>query len=598
MLVLLAAAFTVSDGDSVLWRVWERVPELKDNQDAAASIPARLPPNVRRSVANPRVQDSVRSALKAAMEGSQINTVNDTYDAIVVGGGHNGLTAAGYLGKAGLKTLVLEGRPIVGGASVTEEIHPGFRVSTVSYVVSLLRTEVISDLELGRHGLELMPLDGTLAVCGDDYLSLTGDEGHDRKEVERFSMTDYDAMEQFDSMVQEIGGVLRNQMLREPPKLDGGLRDITALARMGLDVRKLSPDKRYRLAQMMAGSVRGIIERWFQSDMVKSMYASACVSGNFASIDQPGSAIPFFHMAIGELDGELGAWRLVKGGMGGISEAMASFARSKGVEIRTNAPVERIRVENSRAVGVQLESGEILSSRCVLSNPDPKLTFLKLVNRGDVDEQFIRDIEQLRMGHSSMKVNLALKALPDIRFPELRVEDRWSRSDITVFPSVEGLEANYMAAAAGRLPQEPRLEITIPSTIDDSLAPPGQHVMTVLAKYYPYELVDGLHWEDIKEDVADKIVAYIARVMPNLPDVIVGRQTISPQDLEAIYGLTEADIFHGRHDLDQLFSLRPHPRAAQYRTPIKNLYLCGSGAHPGGGVTGAPGHNAAHEILR
>ncbi len=523
--------------------------------------------------------------------------MRERYDAIVVGGGHNGLTAAGYLGKAGLKTLVLERRPIVGGAAVTEEIHPGFRVSSVSYVVSLLRSEVIRDLELKRHGFEMLALDGTLAVCGDDYLFLTDDEEHDRKEVERFSTTDYRAIEQFDAMIQEIGAVLRNQMLREPPKLDAGLRDIAAFAGMGLDIRKLSPEQRYRLAQMLTSSARNIIERWFESPMVRNMYASNCFSGNFASLGQPGSAIPFFHMAIGELDGELGAWRLVKGGMGAITQAMASFARLTGVEIRTDAPVEKIRVENGRAVGVRMENGEVFNSRCVLANTDPKRTFLKLIDRNDLDEEFARDIEQLRMGHSSMKVNLALKTLPDIRFPELRDGGRWSRSDITMFPDIEGIEANYAAAAAGRLPQEPRLEITIPSTIDDSLAPPGQHVVSVLAKYYPYELADGLHWDDIKEEVADRIVSYMGRVMPNLTDVIVGRQTLSPLDLETIYGLTESDIFHGRHDLDQLFSLRPHPRAAQYRTPIRNLYLCGSGTHPGGGVSGAPGHNAARRVI-
>jgi len=523
--------------------------------------------------------------------------MSGTHDAIVVGGGHNGLTAAGYLGKAGLKTLVLERRPIVGGSAVTEEIHPGFRVSTVAYVVSLLRSEVIQDLQLKSHGFEMLPLDGTLAVCGDDYLFLTGDEVHDRKEVERFSTTDFDAMEQFDSMVQEVGVVLRNQMLRQPPKLDAGIRDLAALAGMGLDIRRLSSDGRYRLAQMLTGSARGIIERWFQSVMVRSMYASACFSGNYASLEQPGSALPFFHMAIGELDGELGAWRLVKGGIGGISEAMASFARSVGVEIRVDAPVRRILVEGGRAVGVELESGEMLLSRCVLANTDPKRTFLELVGRGDLDEEFVRDIEQLRMGHASMKVNLALRALPDIRFPELRDGDRWTRSDLTIFPDIDGLEANYTEAAAGRLPQEPRLEITIPSTIDDTLAPRGRHVMSVLAKYYPYHLADGLHWDDIKEEVADRIVTSMTRVMPDLAGVIVGRQTLSPLDLETVYGLTEGDIFHGRHDLDQLFSLRPHPRAAQYRTPIRDLYLCGSGAHPGGGITGAPGHNAARRVI-
>jgi phytoene dehydrogenase-like protein len=523
--------------------------------------------------------------------------VSQTYDAIVVGAGHNGLTAAGYLGKAGLKTLVLERRSIVGGAAVTEEIHPDFRVSTVSYVVSLLQGKVISDLELKTHGFEMLPLDGALAVCGDDYLFFTGDKKHDREQVERFSTSDFDAMDQFDAMVQTIGVVLRNQMLREPPKLDAGLRDISSLAGMGMDIRRLSPDERYRLAQMLTSSARSIIERRFESSMVRSMYGSECFSGNFASLDQPGSAIPFFHMAIGELDGELGAWRLVKGGMGGITQAMASFAQSKGVEIRTDAPVRRIRVEDGRTIGVELEDGEVLTSRCVLANTDPKRTFLELVHREDLDDEFARDIEQLRMGHSSMKVNLALSSLPDIRFQELRDGGRWSRSNISIFPDIEGLEANYAAAAAGRIPKEPRLEISIPSTIDDSLAPQGQHVMSVLAKYYPYNLADGLEWDNIKEDVADEIVSYVTRVMPNLPEVIIGRQTISPLDLETIYGLTESDIFHGRHDLDQLFSLRPHPRAAQYRTPIPGLYLCGSGAHPGGGVTGAPGHNAARRVI-
>ena len=267
-----------------------------------------------------------------------------------------------------------------------------------------------------------------------------------------FSSNDFAAMETFESMVQEIGSVLRKQMLREPPKLDAGLRDLTALAGMGLDVRRLSPDQRYRFAQMMTGSARSMIERWFESDMVKAMYASACFSGNFASLDQPGSAIPFFHMAIGELDGELGAWRLVKGGMGGISEAMASFARSVGVEIRTDAPVAKIRVADGQAVGVQLEDGEVIASRCVLANTDPKRTFLELVDRGDFDDDFARDIEQLRMGHSSMKVNLALDALPDIRFPELRRSDRWTRSDITMFPDVAGLEAKLPVGASRPTP--------------------------------------------------------------------------------------------------------------------------------------------------
>jgi len=523
--------------------------------------------------------------------------MNKNYDAIIVGGGHNGLTAAGYLGKVGLKTLVVERRPVVGGAVVTEEICPGYRISAVSYVVSLLRPEIIRDLELSKHGFEMIRMAGSLAVCKDDYLFLNDDEKHDHKEVGRFSSLDYDAMLQFDAMVQTIGDVVRNQMLREPPKLDAGFQDLLAIFRMGLDVRKLSPEMRYRLIQMLTGSAHDFIEHWFESPMVKSMYASACFSGNFASLRQPGSAIPFFHAAIGEIEGEKGAWRLVKGGMGALTQAMAGFAKSKGVEIRTEAAVKKIMIENGRTVGVLLENGEIFKSRCVMANTDPKRTFLKLVDPEHLASKFIADIRQIRMGHSSLRLNLALKGLPDIKFFPPGAEGEWHRSDITIHPDIDGMEANYFAAATGQLPEEPRLEITIPSTLDDSLAAQGHHVMSVLAKYYPYKLADGLSWNDVKEDVADRIIAYIARVMPNLPELIVGRQMLSPLDLETVYGLTEADIFHGRHDLDQLVSLRPHPQAAQYRTPVQGLYLCGSGAHPGGGVSGAPGYNAARRVI-
>ena len=521
----------------------------------------------------------------------------EKYDAIIVGGGHNGLTAAGYLGKAGLKTVVLERRPEVGGSAVTEEFYPGYRISTVSYVVSLLRPEVIRDLELKRHGFEMIRMDGTLAVCGEEYLFLSGDEECDRKEVSRFSEFDYEAMRHFDAMVQKVGDVLRKQMLREPPKLNAGFSDLMALTRMGLDIRRLTPDLRHRLLQMFTSSAYDLIERWFESPMVKRMYASSCFSGNFASLRQPGSAIPFFHMAVGEIDGEQGAWRLVKGGMGAITQAMAAFARSKGVEIRTQASVEKILVEEERAVGVQLETGEIVTGRCVLANTDPKRTFLKLLDPDQLDPEFVRDIRQIRMGHSSLRLSVALKGLPDIRFFNPGEQGPWHRSDITIFPDVEGMEANFFAAATGHLPANPRLEITIPSTLDNSLAPAGHHVMSILAKYYPYQLADGLSWDGIKEDVADRIIDFTARTMPNLPELIVGRQMLSPLDLETLYGLSEADIFHGRQDLDQLFSLRPHPAAAQYRTPIQNLYICGAGSHPGGGVSGAPGHNAARRVI-
>jgi len=521
------------------------------------------------------------------------------YDAIVIGAGHNGLTTANYLARGGMRVCVLEQRHVVGGAAVSEEFHPGFRNSLASYVVSLLRPEVIQDLELKKHGFEMIKMDGTLAICNDDYLFLTGDEAHDRKEVGRFSDLDYDAMNHFEDIIQNIGTIIRNQMLQEPPKLGAGLadlRDLTALARMGWDIRNLSPDLRHRLFQMLLGSADDFIQRWFDSPMVKNMYASACFSGNFASLRQPGSAIPFFHSAIGEIEGEKGAWRLVKGGMGGITQAMARFAETKGVEIRTNAAVKRILTEGSQAIGVQLERGEVISGRCVLANTDPKRTFLELMEPEQLDNGFVRDIRQYRMGHSSLRLNLALKGLPDITFFPSG-EGPWHRSDIMMFPDYEAMEANFFAAATGQCPDEPRLEITIPSTLDKSLAPKGHHVVSILAKYYPYELTGDANWDNIKERVADQIIDYMARAMPNLPELIIGRQMLSPLDLETIYGLTESDIFHGRHDMDQVFSMRPHPRAAQYETPIKGLYLCGSGAHPGGGVSGAPGYNAARRVI-
>lgn len=523
--------------------------------------------------------------------------MNTHYDAIVVGGGHNGLTAAGYLGKAGLKTLVLEKRKMVGGACVTEEIHPGYRISTISYVVSLLQSKIIKDLQLKSYGFETVPVDSALKIFGDDYLFLTSDEANNRREISRFSQNDYDAMIRFEAMVQEYGSVLRNQMLREPPKLEAGFKDLLSFARVGWDIKKLSPDMRFRLIQMLTSSAYDLIERWFDSDMLKSMYGSACFSGGFASLRQPGSAIPFFHLAIGELEGEAGAWGIVKGGMGTITKAMASFAQSQGVDIKTNAAVKKILIEGGKATGVQLDNGEIIKGRSVLANTDPKRTFLKLIDNNQLDGEFSKDIRQIRMGSASLRINLALKGMPNIKFQDSLKSDAWQKSLIAVFSDIEGMEANYFAAAQGKLPDKPNLEIFIPSALDDSLAPRGHHVLGIVAKYYPFQLADGKSWDDIKAAVTEQIIDYTSLFMPNIRDLIVEQTMVSPLDYDREYGLTDGDIFHGRHDLDQLFSMRPHPKAAQYATPVKNLYLCGSGSHPGGGVSGAPGYNAARRVI-
>lgn len=520
------------------------------------------------------------------------------FDAIVIGAGHNGLTAAGYLGKAGLRTLVLERRPVVGGAAVTEEFHPGYRNSIASYVVSLLRSEVVRDLELRENGYELIHLKGGVELCRDDHLFLTGDETNDRAEIGRFSSRDYDAMKRFEVMLAETGTVISNQWLREPPSLEGGFMDMLGMLKAGRDMRGLSVQLRHRLLQMFTSSAAEIIERWFESPMVRSMFASHCISGNFTSLNQPGSAIPFFHHALGESDGEDGGWGLARGGMGQITRAMASFARSKDVEIRMDAAVEKIVVENGRATGVRLPGGEQITARAVLSNTDPKRTFLKLVDPEHLPMDFVEDIKHLRMGHASLRMNLALNGLPEFRdFPGSEILPQ-HQSAIVIFPPMDVIEENYQSANAGRMPVEPRLDIVIPSTLDDSLAPAGHHVMSILCKYYPYEPANNQQWDDVRERVADDIIDYLARFMPNIKSLIVGRQVLTPLDLERVFGLTEGDIFHGRHDLDQIFSLRPHPSAAKYRTPLKGLYLCGSGAHPGGAVSGAPGHNGAMRVIK
>ena len=523
---------------------------------------------------------------------------NNELDAIVIGGGHNGLTAAAYLGKAGKKVLVVERRHVLGGAAVTEEFHPGFRNSICSYVVSLLRPEVIRDLELKRHGFATTRFAGSVEICGEEHLFLNRDDDHDRAEVGRYSNRDFAAMQEFDALLERIGAVVRGQWLREPPDIGGGIWELLRSVKLGRDVGALSLEDRHWLARLFTSSAADIIERRFTSPFIRSMYAAHSTAGNYSSLYQPGSAIPLFHHALGEIDGERGVWALPVGGMGGLTQAMAASAREFGVEIRTSAPVERIIVEGGRACGVRLEGGKEIRARAVLANTDPKRTFLGMVGREHLDETFADDIAHIRMGHASLRMNLALDSVPQFRaFPGEGVGPH-HQSHITIYPPAEMLEENYQRARRGELPIEPFLAILVPSSLDESLAPPGKHVMSVLAKYYPFELAGGRDWDDAREEVADGIIAHMAIHIPNLPDTLLARQVLTPLDLEREFGLTGGDIFHGRHDPDQIFSLRPHPRAARYATPVPGLYLCGSGSHPGGAVSGAPGHNAAKRALK
>lgn len=527
------------------------------------------------------------------------------FDAIVIGGGHNGLTTANYLAMGGLKVCVLEQRHIVGGAAVSEEFHPGYRNSIASYVVSLLRQEVVEELELKKHGYQPIFLKNSFYPDSKgDYLLLTHEGDHDKKQYEKFSDTDYASMAAFDDIIDKVGAIISTQWLKEPPKLyGGGLTDLIHSAKLGIDVYKLDDDTRYRLVQFFIGAPDSIIERWFDSDKVKAMVASHCMPANYTSLFHPGSSLAMLHHAVGEIEGRRGAWGLVKGGMGAITQAMAASAIEKGVVIRTEAPVEKILTKDGVACGVRLKSGETIDAKIIAANTDPKRTFLTLLGEEHLPKAFAEDIKVFRQESASLRMNLALSGLPEFAcLPSPKTGDKIGgqhRSSISIIESKEHLEQAYRSSRAGIPANPPIIEAIIPSTMDDSLTDePGTHVMSLLCKYMPYDLADGKNWDDEKEKVVEDILSYLTKFIPNLPDILVAHQCLTPLDLERMFGMTRGDICHGRLEPDQLFSMRPHPDAAQYATPVKGLYLCGSGAHPGGGVTGAPGRNAAKRILK
>ena len=495
----------------------------------------------------------------------------------------------------------LEQRHVVGGAAVSEEFHPGYRNSIASYVVSLLRPEVIKELELEKYGYEPMVLNNSIYLdSSGDYLLLTDDEEHNKKQYAKFSETDYKSVHEFYEVVDKVGNILSSQWLKEPPKLyGGGLSDVFSGAKLGLDVYKLDDDTRYRLVQFFIGAPNSIIERWFDSTKVKSMIAAHCMPANYASLHQPGASLAMLHHAVGECNGQKGSWGIVKGGMGTITQAMAKSAQAKGVVIRVNAPVEKILVKNRQTTGVRLVSGEVISAKIIAANTDPKRTFLTLLGEDHLPKAFADDIRVFRQESASLRMNLALSGLPEFACLPGNTLGPQHSSSITIIEDKDHVERAYRSARAGIPADPPIIESIIPSATDDSLTDEaGTHVMSLLCKYMPYDLADGKSWDDEKEKTAQNIIKYLTKFIPNLPDILVGYQCLTPLDLERMFGMTRGDICHGRLEPDQLFSMRPHPDAAQYATPVKGLYLCGSGAHPGGGVTGAPGRNAAKRILK
>jgi len=518
------------------------------------------------------------------------------YDVVVIGGGHNGLTAAAYLARAGRRVLVLERRHIVGGAAVTEEVFKGFKYSVCSYVVSLLRPEIIRDLDLKRHGLELLPLDGTFTPLPDgDYLWRTDDHAQARRQIARHSTTDAEAYEDYLRVMRDIAQFIKPTLGIIPPDLTSpsltNLKDLWTLYR---SFRRLPRKQQDTFIRLMTASVIDFLEQWFESEPLKATLAASGIIGTFQSVHSPGTAYVLLHHYMGEIDGEFRSWGLARGGTGAVSNAIADAARQAGATIRTNAEVSRIVVRSNAAAGVVLSTGEEIQARIVASSVDPRLTFLRFIETGVLPDDFIEGIRRYKFRGSSAKVNLALDALPN--FTSLPGAGAHLNGAISISPSVDYLERAYDDAKYGRFSRRPYLDIVIPSLIDPTVAPPGRHVMSCFVQYAPYHLKQG-NWDEQREALGDAVIDTLAEYAPNIRDIILHRQVVTPLDLEREWGLSEGNIFQGELSPGQLFFLRPVTGWSQYRTPIRNLYLCGSATHPGGGIMAAPGRNAATKIL-
>jgi phytoene dehydrogenase-like protein len=526
------------------------------------------------------------------------SSANSKYDVIVIGGGHNGLTNAAYLARAGKKVLVLERRHVLGGAAVTEEIIPGFKFSVCSYVVSLLRPEIIRDLDLPRHGLEILPLDGTFTpMLNGDYLWRVNDHSKTRREIARHSKVDAEAYEEFGKAMQAMCRFVKpilNMVPPDPTTLNP--KDLMKLLFLGRRFQGLPSDDKYNQVQLMTMSAVDFLDQWFETDVLKATMAASGIIGTFLGVRSPGTAYVLLHHYMGEIDGAFRAWGFARGGTGAISNAIAEAAKEAGAEIRTQSPIGKIVVKNGKVSGVVLRNGDEFHAEIVSSSVDPKLTFLKMIESGNLDNEFLDEVRRYKFRGSSGKVNLALDALPNLKC--LPGPGAHLRGAISISPSVDYMERAYDDAKYGNYSRQPYIDIVIPSLTDPSVAPPGKHVLSCFVQYAPYKLRPGINWDQEREKFGDTVINTLAEHAPNIKDIIIGRQVLTPLDLEREFGLTEGNIFQGELSLEQLFFLRPVPGWAQYRTPIENLYMCGSATHPGGGIMGAPGRLAALEILK
>jgi phytoene dehydrogenase-like protein len=515
-------------------------------------------------------------------------------DVLIIGAGHNGLVCAWYLARAGIKVTVLEARSVVGGAAVTEEFHPGFRNSTASYTVSLLQPQIINAMKLYEHGLRIVlrKTDNFLPTEGANYL-LAGRNGLTKREIARHSAADAENYEAYLAALGTVVGLVRQWLLRAPPNARPSLSELRNLLQLGCDVGRLGLKGQRHLVDFFTKPAGEILRRHFRHDLVQALFGFDAVVGNYASPESPGSAYVLLHHVFGEAAGVPGAWGHAIGGMGAITEAMAKACREAGVEVVTDAPVAEIIVEKGRAAGA-VAAGQTWRAKAVAAGVNPKLLFTQLLPHGAVTPEIDRRMRGWQSESATFRMNVALSELP--RFTALPEPGDHHTAGIIIAPSLAYMDRAYLDARTQGWSRRPVVEMLIPSTVDDSLAPQGAHVASLFCQHFPYDVPGG--WEARREEVADAIIAHVDRYAPGFANSVVGRLSLSPLDLERRFGLTGGDIFHGKMGLDQLFSNRPMLGHADYRMPLAGLYLCGAGAHPGGGVTGAPGHNAAAAMIK
>jgi phytoene dehydrogenase-like protein len=525
--------------------------------------------------------------------------MTDRYDAVIIGAGHNGLVCAFYLARAGLRVRMLERRAVVGGAAVTEEFHPGFRNSVASYTVSLLNPKVIADMRLAERGLRILerPISNFLPQPDGGYLKLGGGLERTQAEFRKFSARDAETLPAYYDALEGVADVLRDLALKTPPKAGGGLKALIAAAAQGRRLARLPIERQRDVIDLFTKSARNFLDGWFESEAIKAAFGFDAIVGNYASPDTPGSAYVLLHHVFGEVNGKKGAWGHAVGGMGAITTAMAEACHHLGVAIDVEAPVARVLVDGGRAVGVRLDGGGEVFGRAIIANVGPKLLYERLIDPADLTPEFRRRVTGFRAASGTFRMNVALSELPDFTCLPGKTVAEHHQSGIIISPTLDYMDQAFTDARAHGWSKAPIVEMLIPSTVDDSLAPAGAHVASLFCQQFAPALADGRSWDDEREAAADTIIDTVDAVAPNFRASILGRTILSPLDLERTFGLVGGDIMHGAMSLDQLWAARPFLGHGDYRGPILGLYMCGAGTHPGGGVTGAPGHNAAREVL-